>query len=83
MKLEEATREELLFLSFWDKWTDEMVDASKNGFVVSDRLDDLLLAYFEKIGEKPPVKGSPICLMFRGFVAGFEIGIDAMLDLVK
>lgn len=81
MKVEEATREELMYLSLWDKWTDEMAEAGRKGLVVSDRLDDLLIAYFECNGVKPPTKGSPICLMFRGFVAGMEMGVEVMMDL--
>lgn len=81
MKLEDFTREELVYLKLWSEWIDEMEEMARRGCVVSDREDDLLIAYFENIGERPPVKGSPICFMFRAFIAGVDKGIDIMMDL--
>lgn len=81
MRLEEATREELLYCELWNEWLDDVTEIVQAGQTVSDRQEDLLIAYFEYSGLKPPKKGAPIVLMFRAFIAGVNAGIGLMRDL--
>ena len=78
MRIKDASTEELVYLSLWDKWTDEVMELAAKGQRLPVRNDELLIAYFEHIGEEPPRKGSPICMMFQAFIAGINTLLTEM-----